>query len=192
MGGYDRKNMFGLKINYKELLKLLVSRLLEDRSHHVLLVPHAFSSVEADLPACKNLWRRVSKCCGSRVHLISRSYDQSELKWLIGTCDFFIGSRLHSCIGALSQRVPTIGLAYSRKFSGVFESVGVGGMAVDMTGCDTETIVRRCLQSFENRDLVSSVLASKLPEVETHLRKVFERLLEEKALPRTSAVGSTN
>jgi len=51
-------------------------------------------------------------------------YDQSEVKEIIGSCENFMGSRMHACIAALSQNIPTIGLAYSRKFIGVFESVG--------------------------------------------------------------------
>ena len=183
MGGYNRNNMFGLRSNYKELLRSIVIRLLQENDIHLLLVPHVFSPTQGDLPACKELQKRLTEENRVRVHLVNREYDQSELKWIIGQCDFFIGSRMHSCIAALSQGIPAIGLAYSRKFQGVFQSVGVLDMVVDMTECDMKTILDKCIRRFENRNEVSSVLASELPRVRGDLRKVFKHQLASDLAP---------
>ena len=67
--------------------------------------------------------------------IVDREYDQHEIKGVIGMCDFFVGSRMHACIGALSQGIPCVGVAYSMKFRGVFESVGVADWVVDSRQC---------------------------------------------------------
>ena len=56
---------------------------------------------------------------------LSGVYDQSEIKHIIGQCDFFIGSRMHACIGAVSQNIASVSIAYSNKFRGVMETVGM-------------------------------------------------------------------
>lgn len=184
MGGYNQNNMFGLRSEYKELMRVIVSGLLKLADTHLLLIPHVFSPVQGDLPACKELWECLTEKERIRVHVVNREYDQSELKWIIGQCDFFIGSRMHSCIAALSQGIPTIGLAYSRKFRGVFQSVGVTDMVIDMTKCDIEAILEKCVRRFENRRSVASVLASELPKVEGDLRNIFKSSLACDLAPR--------
>ena len=43
--------------------------------------------------------------------MIAHEYDQHAIKSIIGRCDFFIGSRMHACIAALSQKIPTAAVA---------------------------------------------------------------------------------
>ena len=38
---------------------------------------------------------------------------------------------MHACIAALSQTVPAVAIAYSRKFLGVMETIGVEDIVVD-------------------------------------------------------------
>ena len=46
-----------------------------------------------------------------------------EAKSYISNMDIFIGSRMHSTIGAFSSNVATIPVSYSRKFEGLFNSL---------------------------------------------------------------------
>ena len=100
------------------------------------MVPHTFAppgDVESDPDACRLITELFAGPKKERLHLLDREYDQHEVKAIIAGCDFFVGSRLHACIAALSQSIPTVGVAYSKKFKGVFESVGAGHWVVDAT-----------------------------------------------------------
>ena len=133
-GGYTRANMFGLKLDYRTFVKCLVEQLLSDKSNRILLVPHTFAAggrVESDPAACRELKQGLPPSLRDRVHLVTQEYDQHQIKGVIGMCDFFIGSRMHACIAALSQGIPTVGVAYSRKFAGVFEMVGAEDWVID-------------------------------------------------------------
>lgn len=133
-GGYTGKNMFGLNLDYQLFIREVIKSLLKINETKILLVPHTFATpgnVNSDPDACREIFDELHKKNQNKIHMVSQIYDQHNIKGIINKCDFFIGSRMHACIAALSQNIPTIGVAYSRKFIGVFESVGVGDWVID-------------------------------------------------------------
>jgi polysaccharide pyruvyl transferase WcaK-like protein len=169
-GGYSGDNMFGLECDYKRVISDIVEAFLASTEAHLLLIPHVFSDdVESDNLACIEVLTAVPGPYRSRVHLVSKRYDQNELKGIIGLCDFFIGSRMHACIAALSQKIPTVGLAYSKKFLGVFESVGMKDCVVDARDATSNGIVDVCLGLFERRAALVPVLEKRIPDIESNL-----------------------
>jgi len=179
-GGYTRDNMFGLKLDYPVFLKELLNELLRNPSIEVLLVPHTIAppgSVESDNEASRLLAESVSPALAARVHLVMGSPDQHELKGIIGTCDFFIGSRMHACIAALSQGIPAVGVAYSRKFSGVFASVGAEKWVVDGKVQNVSAAIKETLHLFGEREFLAGHLRRSVPAAQENLRKQFERMV---------------
>lgn len=61
----------------------------------------------------------------SNVFLLCGDYSPQELKGLISQCELFLGSRMHSNIGAVSTHVPTLALGYSHKTIGIMSSIGM-------------------------------------------------------------------
>jgi len=59
---------------------------------------------------------------------------------------------MHACIAALSQGIPTVGVAYSQKFTGVFESVLAGDCVVDAGSVDPGIACARIIEQFEHRE----------------------------------------
>lgn len=179
IGGYTRDNMFGLSFDYREFIERLLERLLKETDARILLVPHTFgTNVENDQAACQEVWREAAaKKHGARIHLLKGKYDQNEIKAVIGCCDFFLGSRMHSCIAGLSQNVPSVGLAYSRKFLGVFDSIGVSEMALDLRQAKLEDALDACLRLYAERDRVSELLRERIPEVKEQLQQFIRREL---------------
>jgi len=99
--------------------------------------------------------------------------NQRQAKCLIGKSDFFVGSRMHSCIAALSQEVPTVGMAYSDKFAGVFESVGVKDCVIDARSCDEKQAVEKIEYIFRNKDMIRGRLADTMHKVRDNLLNIF-------------------
>ena len=126
MGGYTGRNMFGLRSDYRELVDRLILEILTSTQARILLVPHVFGS-EQEEEACSAILTSFEPRYPGRLFAVTQPLSERELKWVIGKTSFFVGSRMHACIAALSQMIPTVGLAYSDKFLGVFESAGVGG-----------------------------------------------------------------
>lgn len=179
-GGYSKDNMFGLKLNYPHFLEELMISLLQQFAGEVWLVPHTFApegNVESDPEASLRLRDALPPELRNRVRIVSREYDQYEIKGVIGHCDFFIGSRMHACIAALSQGVPCAGVAYSMKFRGVFESVGMEEWVVDGRKVANREAVARIIHLYQERDSVRLSLAERSDDARQRLMEVFHELV---------------
>ena len=179
-GGYTRKNMFGLKLDYRNLFPTLVTTLLAEYPGELWLVPHTYGppgSVESDPEACRRLRHVLAEAVQPRVRIVTREYDQYEIKGVIGQCDFFIGSRMHACIAALSQGVPCVGVAYSRKFEGVFDTVGMHGWVVDGRKATNEQAIARILELYRRRNSIRDYLAKNSDLARARLREIFHRII---------------
>jgi polysaccharide pyruvyl transferase WcaK-like protein len=180
-GGYSRNNMFGLRTDYRELICEIVEMLLKDEKVTVLLIPHVFPppgyEVESDSDACLKIYEQLSQTYPDRVFLVKGEYDQGEIKYIIGLCDFFIGSRMHSCIAALSQNIPMVGLAYSKKFSGVFDSVGVGNWAIDLRTATEPEVLSRVEDTFINGHKMTQELSVRVAQVQREVLSILYEAL---------------
>jgi len=180
-GGYTRDNMFGLSLDYPVFVKTLTDRLLSDTGARILLIPHTFAPeghVESDNDACRDLLNRLADSRKDRVHLACGTYDQSDFKGIIGRCDFFIGSRMHACIAALSQGIPAAAVAYSKKFRGVFDSVGVADLVIDARSSGLDAAIDRTLTLFHQRVQVRSALQGKVEDTDRRVREIFRSILD--------------
>ncbi len=194
-GGYTRANMFGLKLDYPDFLRRLTAALLKDPATHLLFVPHTFAppeSVESDPEASRRVIREIPESLRSRVHLVSHDYDQHGIKGVIGLCDFFIGSRMHACIAALSQGIPCVGMAYSKKFLGVFESVGMREGILDGREVDAAGAVEGVLTRLKARAASQETLRSRVPAAQDHLRETFREMLATGARRLRERVSRSN
>lgn len=165
-GGYTKNNMFGLKTDYAQLVECVLASLLSEPNTQVLLVPHVFGpeeNAESDVSACKKLLAKYGGTYPDRLHYLPRYFDHHETKYIIGQCEFFLGSRMHACIGALSQCVPAIGLAYSRKFAGVMELVGDGAVVIDLRSAELEEASRAVQLAWSKRQPMRQSLLECMP-----------------------------
>lgn len=176
MGGYTRRNMFGLRSDYSDMIDRLVDRLLTSTSARVLLIPHTFHS-ESEEEACARILESAGQRHPGRVFMLTEAMSEREIKWVIGRTSFFVGSRMHACIAALSQCVPTVGLGYSDKFLGVFQSAGVGESIVDLRICDTAQLIDRVVLAFERRAAIVGRLQACVPVIQDEVESVFRELL---------------
>ncbi len=178
-GGYSRNNMFGLAFDYRAFVHDLAGRLMGNTDCELLLIPHTYGppgDVESDPQACREVYVALKKYAG-RVHLLEGEHDPHVVKGVIGLCTFFIGSRMHSCIAALSQGIPAMAVAYSRKFKGVFDTAGIGHMVVDARAEDAESAIRKILAGYERREIERSNLQTRVSGMKDDLRDAFAGIL---------------
>jgi polysaccharide pyruvyl transferase WcaK-like protein len=183
-GGFTRGNMFRLATDYQTFAHLLAKRLLRESDVHLLLVPHTFAPaghVESDNDACAQIQGSLSSEFQGRVHIVASQYDQSAIKAVIGLCHFFIGSRMHACIASLSQGIPTIGVAYSDKFKGVFESVGAGDLVIDARDMKTDVAISQIVERFRTRAELRQIANGRAELARKDVFERFEALLSSAA-----------
>lgn len=176
MGGYTRKNAFGLRLNYPELIKGLVDLLISSKEATVLLIPHVFGTdtgSESDVLACERVFAALQSKYPGRLGVLRGWYDQNQIKHIIGQCDFFVGSRMHACIGAVSQNVPAVAIAYSDKFLGVMETIGISWLAADARKLAQDEVLQAVDDAFEHRQFIASELKEKMPDVKKTVSGLF-------------------
>jgi len=179
-GGYTQNNMFDLRYDYKLFTHKLAVSLLKKTNAHLLLVPHTFApagNVESDNAACREIYEFLQKSFTGRVHFVAGIHDQFNIKGIIGFCDFFIGSRMHSCIAALSQGIPTVGVAYSRKFKGIFDSIDVGNMVSDARFASMEETIDFILNQFNNKQSIQTDLRNKVRIAQKRQLEIFDLMM---------------
>ncbi len=137
IGGYTRDNMFGLRVDYRRLVEQVIEFFIREKNVTILLVPHVFGATEeSDAAVCKKVYEDLRPRYGKNIACVEATYDTSEIKHIIGACEFFVGSRMHACIAAVSQHVPAVAIAYSDKFVGVLQTVGVEFLVADARTMD--------------------------------------------------------
>lgn len=185
-GGYTGDNMFGLAIDYRVFVHRLVLMFLSNFRVNVLLIPHTYDvegdGKENDYRAAQTLATTLVHQDRRRLHVVSKNLDETEIKGVIGECAFFVGSRLHSCIAALSHGLPTIAVAYSHKFRDVFGSIGLSDLVVDGRIVDSEAALERIQVAFVRRDEVAGRVRAAVEETASSIRQSFSRILKDTSL----------
>ena len=125
---------------------------------------------------------------GYKVHLIAHVYDRTsyneysliktihekfpetvvapefsspmDAKSYISKMDVFIGSRMHATIAAISSGVPVIPLSYSRKFEGLFKSIGYD-CCIDCTTLSNDNVIKKISDNiFDLKGLKGKAITS--------------------------------
>ena len=109
--------------------------------------------------------------------MVLGSYNQSEIKYIIGLCDFFIGSRMHACIAALSQSIPAVGIAYSKKFYGVFQAIGAESLVADPRKLGNGEILAVIDREYEQRASTHKKLEQTMPRVKEAVMHLFTEIV---------------
>lgn len=151
----DQSNVFGLSVRYQDMIDDLVAYFQQAgaKIHFVAHVIADHSEMEDDYRAAQALAAQYPGTI-----LAPKFTSPSEAKSYIAGLDFFTGSRMHACIAAFSSGVPVVALAYSRKFGGLFNSLGYTHV-VDCKTATNEDALARVKAGFENRHALREEVA---------------------------------
>lgn len=178
-GGYNEKNMFGFKTDYEKIIDSIIRLMLKDNNNIIVLVPHVIPKnmpVENDLLACKKIYEKYKEEYKNQIFTIEKDYAEHRIKGLIGKCQFFIGGRMHSCIAAASTNVPVVPIAYSRKFIGVWERLGLEECIADPRESELSELLQTIEKCFMDRERIQKVLEKKTSEYNDKIIKLFHEV----------------
>ncbi|MBP2651501.1 MAG: polysaccharide pyruvyl transferase [Firmicutes bacterium] len=180
-GGYTPNNMFALQVDYKDVVIEVAEMILNEWSKvRLLFVPHVFAAdtaiVEDDRVACRQVQQALNKKYAGRVFCVETAYKENKMKAIIGQCDFFIGSRMHSCIGAIAMNVPTVPIAYSRKFLGVWKMFGIDMWVADLRQQSIEEILAMIFKAINDRHILKQQLEIRLKRVSNERQPIITML----------------
>ena len=138
---HDGKD-FGFKLDYVQFTKQLIEEL--SHMYNVHLIAHTYDKNDGEYRIAEELHRLYPKTI-----LVRTFVSPIDAKNYISKLDFFIGARMHATIGAFSSGVPIAPIAYSRKFSGLYGSIGYPYI-IDCTVLDESEATNKVLEMIEN------------------------------------------
>lgn len=148
-GGYRASNEFGMGVDYAAYSRRLIAALLERPGVRVELICHVNTDV---VPRDDD--RRVADLLAAEFPGVVRGPDfasPSAAKSWISGLDFLVAGRMHACIAAFSSGVPVVPVAYSRKFTGLFEGILDYRHLVPVSGLDTDGALAFTLDRLDRR-----------------------------------------
>lgn len=146
----------------------------------VLLIPHVQESWRRnnDVYACREVFRRIRMTDENAI--LYSPMSASDFKGVIGLCDALVGTRTHATIASMSQGIPTVAIAYSRKAWAImrdYHGVTIAKQTtIDVAKVDREELRSAFDSALENGRTDSQALEMrKLAEV--NFRRVREYLM---------------
>lgn len=148
---------FKLTVDYPALIRQAIAYFQAQPGVEVHLVSHVICDeheMEDDLRACQTLAQEFPG-----VVVAPRFKTPSEAKSYISGMNFFTGARMHACIAAFSSGVPVVPMAYSRKFNGLFTSLGYNAV-LDCLKLNTDDALHYLQQQWTQRDALKPQVAA--------------------------------
>jgi len=181
-GGYTKDNQFGLTVDYPALVRDIIRDIQARGDWELHLVGHVLTDIE---------WLLVEDDHRANLKLAEefeglvvapKFTTPSEAKSYISGLDAFMGARMHACIAAFSSGVPVLPMAYSRKFKGVFGTLGYDQLA-DCKSEDADAIRAKVTNLLDNHEAIKG-------EVDTAFAQARARLEPYDAIIKESLQGA--
>ncbi len=171
-GGFNQNNQFGLTVDYKQYIDNIV-KYCKQMQYKVYFIPHVLShdhnEIDEDYKICVTLSQQYEEEHSGFFE------DPVEAKTYIANMDIFIGARMHSTIAAFSSGVITIPFSYSRKFEGLFNSLGYD-YTINARESDTEEAIRKTIKYIENSQDLKKQQAYAMKKVNVLEEKLLKEL----------------
>lgn len=174
-GGYTGNNQFGLSIDYADVVRQLLTYFTAKPNVQVHLIAHVIEPhmpIEDDLRTCEQLAKEFPG-----VQVAPSFKRPSEAKTYIAGMDFFVGARMHACIAAFSSGVPVVPMAYSRKFNGLFGTLGYNYLA-DCKATSSEKVYEIITSGFNEADSLRQSVSEAKQSSDIRLA-VYESTIEQ-------------
>ena len=178
----DAEFKVGITIKYAEvhlndaycnMMTAFIEYIIKNLNASVYVFPHV--TIEDDIGNAINIYKNVSDQYKNRIFVFSNNYTPGQLKQLYRQMNYFVGTRLHSTIFAMSQFVPCICISYhGTKSMGIFSNFGLSEYVIE--NYDSEILIHRFNMLIQNCDSVIEALKSTIAKSDNDFTKLIESL----------------
>jgi colanic acid/amylovoran biosynthesis protein len=164
-------------VNSRDYLEEIVAFVdtVNRKGYSVVLIPHVQERGlrNNDLMICREVLRRSAE--PSENVLLSFPLAASDFKGIIGLCEALVGARTHATIASMSQGVPTVAMAYSRKAWGIMRDYYGRDLASLLT-IDVGELDRERLMACLDASLAAGRTEPRAAEMKRRAAVNFDRL----------------
>jgi polysaccharide pyruvyl transferase WcaK-like protein len=157
----------GMKLDYATLTRALLDFFRAEPNVEISLFAHVAggAGTDDDGPVVEKLGAEFPD-----VVVRPRFASSMEAKSWMSGLDFVIAGRMHACIGAYSACVPVVPVAYSRKFNGLFSTLGYTYF-VDGKAATTEEALADIKAWFADRPRLKAAIEASRPVIHERLQR---------------------
>jgi colanic acid/amylovoran biosynthesis protein len=162
--------------NYVDIMKEFIEYLVNEKNYKVILVPHVTDTINNrhdDRIMQSMIINLLDTKINEKVFSITEDLPAIKLKSIIARCDYFVGSRMHASIASLSTSVPTIVIAYSKKYLGIMSHFGMEDFVFDVTTLSYDDLIDKFIKLTE----LNVQIKNKLNELNLKNRDEYYQLL---------------
>ena len=114
---------------YPQLIMHIINY-FQNRDIPLYLISHSYNYknpeyANDDMQASREVYEELKD--KTNVYFIDRDLTSPQTKYVISQFKFFVGTRMHANFAAIFTKTPVFGLAYSYKYEGAFDYLGLKG-----------------------------------------------------------------
>ena len=158
----------------------MIGIVIDEYNLSVLLIPHV---IPLDGNNSNNDYVYMKKIIDSlpeyreKLKIMDAGLNSVETKYVIGQCSYYIGARTHSTIAALSNKVPTVSIAYSTKAKGLNRDLfGERPVVIDLENLNSKSLLESLNYLIQNQSDLRNILEEKIPELCGKIHSIVEKV----------------
>ena len=177
-----QKRLFGGQAGYEAAVAQVIRAFVAQTGGQVVLFSQVQGPKASDddrIPA-QRVYEAVGDLDGCVV-FITEGVNAHTLKAAYGQMDLFLGSRLHSCIFALTMGVPVVAIQYQPKTRGIMEMAGLGEWVVpiEQVAAEPDHLTHLLLAGWQARAALRHQIAKTLPVLVAQATAVATQIKEQ-------------
>lgn len=161
--------------------------LIRDINLQVLLIPQVVDPLhnEDDMVVNDNIKSKMRSAHG--IFVIEDGLDHYETKGIYENLELLVGTRMHSCIFALSGNIPVIPIEYEYKASGIMNDLGLGEWVIKIEEVTDDRLIKMFLRFTTRKNNYLKTLTKNIPLYINEAQKTIQLLKE-----GIKRIGATN
>jgi len=173
----NEKNSQEKMLNYKNVLAKFIDYMAKEYNAAFIFIPQVIVSYGNDVDVAKEIKKQIHY--QEHFLILEDDFSPEEIKNLIWHCDFFIGTRMHSNIFALSMNVPTIAIAYEKKTNGIMHTVKMDNYILDINTISLDNLINMNKKLSEEKQEIRELLKYEIAFIRNEIQIKTKKVLKE-------------
>lgn len=149
------------KNNYINAVSDAMGQIIEKYDSYFIFIPQVIVPYRSDIDTAKQIKDKMSNEDRKRFVVKEDDWSPYQIRSIISQLDFFIGTRMHSNIFALSECIPTLAIAYEKKTNGIMSTVGMDKYVLNIDSISEKQIVDKVNELVNDRNNIKKLLTKK-------------------------------
>ena len=168
------------KNNYINAVSDAMGQIIEKYDAYFIFIPQVIVPYQSDIDTAKHIKNTMNVSHQNRFIIKENDWSPYQIRSIIGQMDFFIGTRMHSNIFALSECIPTLAIAYEKKTNGIMATVGMDKYVLDIDEISESQITNKVNLLIDNSNNIKSILRKKNQELQKEILTVIMEKIGDK------------